>query len=406
MKQYAISLCLWLGLIYLTLPAQAQEEPKDSTQVQKLLNKVSLGALVQMVGVGLQDRPTAAEEAAPDYSATWQRSFNIYRARILLGIQLTEKTDLFLETEIPTIIGRGTPDGQRRTQVRPIILDAQVTHRFSNAFSLTGGMQLVGITRNQLQSTASLLALDFGYFQYSYTLFETQALQNNFGRDVGINARGFLANDRLEYRLGVFNGRNFDGDDPFRFIARLNYNFWEREKDLYYTGTSLGTVKRLALGGGLDVQGSYLAAGADLFLDLPTGESGGLTLSAAFTYMTGGTANRPDSFTREIPEQTATFLELGYYFRKAKLLPYFKYENQDINAKLAQNTSSLSFEDFNTLNSNERVGLGLGYFFQGYNANLKLSYERVTYGRLTLDQAGAESNRVGEVWLQLQFFLF
>ncbi len=73
-------------------------------------------------------------------------------------------------------------------------------------------MQLVGINRNGLQSPVSLMGLEFGWFQYPYNLFESGPLQNNFGRDIGINARGFLVNDRLEWRLGLFRGR---GTDPY-----------------------------------------------------------------------------------------------------------------------------------------------------------------------------------------------
>ncbi|MEM6297391.1 MAG: hypothetical protein AAF740_01755 [Bacteroidota bacterium] len=401
MRRIILFILAYFCLNTITLQAQ---ELQDSTQLQKLIKRVSVGGLVHFVGVGLQDRPTAAEEASADYESEWLTSFNVYRARVLLNVALTNKTNFFLETEIPTIIGRQDGNGGRRTQVRPIILDAQIEHTFSNHFGLIAGMQLVGITRNQLQSAAALMALDFGYFQYSYSLFETQPLQNNFGRDVGVNTRGFLANDRLEYRLGVFNGRSFDERDPFRFVGRLNFNFWEREKDLYYTGTSLGEHKRLSLGGGVDVQGSYLATGLDLFLDVPTGKNGALTLNTSVTYMTGGTDTSLDSFREEIPQQMAYFLELGHYFKKSKLLPYVKYERQDINAVALQNTTPLSLENFNTFFSNERAGIGLGYFFHDYNTNLKVSYENVQYGRSALAAGEAESNRISEIWVQLQFF--
>ncbi len=378
--------------------------PKDST-LNKLLNKISVGCLLHFVGVGLQDRPTALQESNPDYSPQWRNQFNIYRARILVGVELTKKTSFFMETEIPSIIGRIDTTGGKNIKVSPILLDAQVEHRFSNAFSLIAGMQLVGITRNQMQGAASLLPVDFGYFQYPYSLFETSALQGNFGRDIGVNARGFLANDRLEYRLGVFNGRNFDGKDPFRLVGRFNYNFFDQEKDLYYTGTSLGAKKLFAIGGGVDLQGSYRSVGVDTFLDLPLGEKGALTLNAALTFTTGGTDSSPDSFTEEIPKQQIYFAELGYYFKTAKLMPFFKYERQHIDAENIQNTTVLSVSDFNTLNTNQRVGGGLAYFFQGYNANLKFSYESVQYGRVNLANTGAESKNIGEFWLQLQFFI-
>jgi hypothetical protein len=336
----------------------------------------------------------------------------VYRARILVGATLSPKTSFFLETEIPAIIGRTDASGQKKTQVSPIILDAQVEHIFSKYFSAIAGMQLVGTTRNSLQGAASLMALDFGYFQYPYNLFETSPLQGNFGRDIGVNFRGFVADDRLEYRLGVFNGRRADAYSSFRVVGRLNYNFLNREKDLYYTGTTLGQGKILALGGGFDIQDTYTHLSTDLFLDMPIGENGAITLNTAFSYLNGGDKENAtsNSFTRLIPRQTIHFLELGYYFKKAKLQPYLKYENQIVRGTrrqfgLPEIAAEELVDDANTLASNQRIGVGLNYFWADYNTNLKVIYESVGYGRTKLD-GSAENQRRGEVWLQLQFFIF
>jgi hypothetical protein len=374
----------------------------DSTKHEK---RVQVGTLLHLIGAGFQDMPTAAQEADPEYSRQWSRQLNVYRARLLLGVSLTKKTNLFMETELPTIVGRANADGSKNMKVSPILLDAQVEHQFSAHFSLIAGKQLVGITRNALQSAAALMALDFGYYQYPYNLFETSVLQGNFGRDVGLNARGFLAKGRLEYRLGVFMGRNFDGYGPQRVVARLNYSFFDLEQDLYYTGASLGTKKIFAIGAGADMQGTYKNIGFDSFLDLPIGEQGALTGSVAFNFMTGGTDNSTYSFAALIPQQSIYFAELGYYFKKAKLLPYFKFEKQAMAAKDAQNTSDLTLEGFNTLQSKQRVGGGIGYYFNGYNTHLKLAYESVTHGRMSAS-GGAETITAGEIWMQLQFFIF
>jgi hypothetical protein len=373
---------------------------------------VQVGGLLHFTGVGLQDRPTALQDQDPDYDRRWERQFYVYRARVLVGATLSPKTSFFLETELPSIVGQVDASGQKRTKVSPILLDAQVEHIFSKYFSVIAGMQLVGTTRNGLQSAASLMTLDFGYFQYPYNLFDNSPLQGNFGRDIGVNFRGFLASERLEYRLGVFAGRRKDAYSSFRVVGRLNYNFLDKEKDFYYTGTTLGQGKILAWGAGLDVQDTYANFSTDIFLDMPVGESGSVTLNTAFNYMSGGDAAAASSgsFTRLIPRQTIHFLELGYYFKKAKLLPYFKYENQIINGTrnqfgLSANASETDLENANTLASNRRIGVGLGYFFADYNANLKLSYEAVGYGRTELDGNAQQRNR-GELWLQLQFFIF
>jgi hypothetical protein len=384
---------------------------KDSA---KTYPKVQVGGLLHLVGVNLQQKPTNAQLASPDYRRGWERQMSVYRGRILVGGNISEKTSFFIETEVPVPVGNITVDtsGARKTmQVAPVLLDAQVEHIFSKELSVIAGLQLVGITRNGLQSAASLMALDFGYFQYPYNLFQTSALQGNFGRDVGVNLRGFLANERLEYRMGLFAGRTFDRSSPLRFVTRLNYNFLDKEKDLYYTGTTLGQGKIFAIGGGVDLQTTYQNFGIDAFLDLPVGEAGSITLNTAFNSITGGEAFHQYSFRDLIPRQTIHFVELGYYFKRVKLLPYFKYENQIVNGKplqygLPNTPAPQQVIDFqNTMLSNMRIGGGIGYYFAGYNSTLKLAYESVSYGHINPDIT-ATTKRRGEIWLQLQLFVF
>jgi hypothetical protein len=331
---------------------------------------------------------------------------NIYRARILIGGNISKKTSFFMETDIATPIGFTYADGTKAMQVNPIILDAQIEHTFSKKIGIIAGLQLVGITRNTMQGAASLMALDFGYYQYAYNLFETSPLQNNFGRDVGVHFRGFLLNERLEYRTGFFSGRNIDPLGTLRYITRLNYNFLDKEQDLYYTGTTLGKGNILAIGGGADLQDRYQNFAIDAFLDTPIGNSGSVTANVAFNYVNGGNNASSKALSKLIPNQTIQFLELGYYFKQAKLQPYFKYESQNIDATSLQagNLQDLNF--FNTLNSKRRVGLGINYFFSGYNSNIKLLYENVTYGRTTISGANSEAVSRSEIWLQLQFFVF
>ena len=147
---------------------------------------------------------------------------------------------------------------------------------------IIAGLQLVSHNRNGLQGAAALLANDFTFFQYPFNLFEDQPLQGNFGRDLGINSRGFFLDDKLEYRFGIFTGINtgeFVNEDPdLRYVGRVAYNFFDVEKDYYYAGTKLGQGKTLAIAGGFDLQGTYRNFGIDFFLDMPLGEAGSLTV--------------------------------------------------------------------------------------------------------------------------------
>ncbi|SHL67630.1 short chain amide porin [Chitinophaga jiangningensis] len=363
---------------------------------------IQVGAIVHMFASGEQ---TGYSNPSADKSAKdWNKGFSLYRARVLVGGQLTKKASFFLETEIPSPIGIQS-NGEKNVKVSPIILDAQLEYTFSNAFQLIAGMQLVSNNRNGLQGAAGLMANDFSYFQYPYNLFSNSPLQGNFGRDLGINARGFLANDKLEYRLGVFTGRNIDGGAPLRTVGRLAYNFLDAEKDFYYAGTKLGKGKTLAWAAGFDAQANYINYSTDVFFDYPLGNAGSITANAAFQYLSGGTdLSSKYSFATLIPKQTIQFLELGYYFKKVKLQPWIRYENQAISAE-AEQTGGIKTASFDKVNSSSVMGGGLNYFFNGTGTNLRLSYTTRTYNVPTAADDYTKKT-FGQIWLQAQFFIF
>ena len=195
---------------------------------------IQVGAIVHMFASSEQDGYSNPQGAATPTS--WNRGFS-YRARVLVGSR-SRKGSFFMETELPSAIGGANPDGTKNVKVSPIILDAQYQYNFCNAFQIIAGQQLVSNNRNGLQGAAALMANDFSYFQYPYNLFANSPLQGNFGRDLGINTRGFLFSDHLEYRVGMFTGRNVDNKGPLRFVGRFAYNFLDREKDYYYAGTN------------------------------------------------------------------------------------------------------------------------------------------------------------------------
>lgn len=363
---------------------------------------IQVGAIVHMFASSEQDGYSNPQGAATPTS--WNRGFTLYRARVLVGGQLSKKGSFFMETELPSAIGGPNPDGTKNVKVSPIILDAQYQYNFSNAFQIIAGQQLVSNNRNGLQGAAALMANDFSYFQYPYNLFANSPLQGNFGRDLGINTRGFLFSDHLEYRVGMFTGRNVDNKGPLRFVGRFAYNFLDREKDYYYAGTNLGKGKTLTWAAGFDAQSSYHSYSSDLFLDHPLGDAGSITLNGAFQYMTGGTnPGSQYSFASLIPAQTVEFLELGYYFRAARIQPWIKYENEDVSAK-PQQTKGQDVGTFNKYNSSHVFGGGVNYFFNDFGTNLRLSYMTRGYNVATLN--GFEKKTYGQVWLQLQFFIF
>ena len=54
--------------------------------------------------------------------------------------------------------------------------------------------------------------------------------QSSALRDAGFQARGFLVNDRLQYRAGIFQGeRDSNAKNSLRSAAYVQYDFFGRE---------------------------------------------------------------------------------------------------------------------------------------------------------------------------------
>ncbi len=328
----------------------------------------------------------------------WTSGVTLYRARLMTETKLTSKDSFFMETELTSPIGSGT---DKAASIK--ILDAQYDHIFSKSLVVSAGKILVSHNRNGLQTASTLMVNDFTYFQYPYNMSSKSPLQNDLGRDIGVNARGTLK-DKVDYRLGFFSGRRTFEDQhgsPLRMVGRLSYNFLDADK---YSGTNLGIGKTVTLSGGFDTQGTYLGIGSDLYIDYPIG-NGSMTLNTAWSHLSGGNdLTKKYSFASMIPSQNIQLLELGYYFKTIKVQPWLRYEKQDVNAKNNQ-TEGISIENFNKLNSTTVWGTGINYFFNGYDTNLKLSYVSMKKGILMTD-GKIENKSYGQIWLQLQLCFF
>ena len=336
-----------------------------------------------------------------DKASQWDYDATLYRARIMLEANLSKRDYVFIETDITSPLGTGA---DKMASIR--ILDAQWDHTFCPEFVLSAGKMLVSHNRNGLQTASTLMANDFTYFQYPYNMSETSPLQNDCGRDIGVGGRGYSLDGKLGYRLGVFAGRRDWGTDshgPMRVIGRAEYNFLDRDK---YSGTNLGEGKTFTIGGGFDTQGSYMAAGGDMYFDYPLSDAGSVTVNMAYSYITGGNdLTTKYNFVTTIPTQNVYYLEAGYYFKKPKLQPWIKFERQAINSEGNQVLYGMTNSDFDKFMSTTVYGGGLNYFFNGYITNVKLSYTAMKKGGL-MDAGDIKNKTYSQIWLQVQLCLF
>ena len=300
------------------------------------------------------------------------RDLYFRRLRLLLGGKIGKKWSFFIETDSPNL-GKGLPDGSKNSS-DIFIQDAFFTYEHNDAFRVDVGQILIPLSHNSQQSAATLLPVDYAPFSF----LNSGPTVSRVGRDYGIQFRGYLANDRFEYRAGVFQGdRGESSTNEFRYVGRVVFYPFEADKGFYYTGTTLGKKKILALGASYETQEEYKAYSVDVFYDQPIGNGDGLTLQVGYLDYDGGV------IFPELPKEAALQLEFGYYFAGVKLMPFLAYCAHDFEAE--------------ELEDQDLFQIGLAYYMKGYNRNLKLSVGQI---RPELGE-----NRT-QILLQLQVFQF
>ncbi len=330
--------------------------------VIKVNDNVSLrfGTLVQ-----------AWADAAEDSAGHTANNLFLRRIRVLFGGQISPQVSFFFETDNPNLgkspktLGSGF-----------ITQDAWIEWKpRSNAFILDAGLMFIPLCRNCLQSAATHLTLDYG----TATFLQSGATQSSVGRDTGFTAKGYLVQQRLEYRIGAFQGiRGTGARNPLRTSGRLQYNFWDTEVvPFFYPGTYLGSKKVLALGGGFDHQMDYDAWAVDFFLERPLPGKNSMTSQINWIHCDGG------STLTTLPEQDDLHAELGYYVASRKLLPFIRFENQNFSSRSG--------------NDQTRYQAGLTWYPNGQNFNIRGAYSRVN------PDTGKGTN---QLTVQFQFFYY
>jgi hypothetical protein len=318
------------------------------------------------------------------------------RMRFIFSGQVGSKLSFFFQTDNPNL-GRSGPGFIKAPGTGFILQDGyiEVKPSASNVFMLDAGLQLIPLCRNCIASASSLLPIDYS----SYSFLQSGVTASSAGRDVGFMAKGVFADQKVEYRVGVFSGARLPisptplpvgfaqtASNSVRAAGRLMVNFLDIEPPSYVLpGTYLGRKKVFNVGGGFDAQSRYKAYAGDAFLSYPFGVNG-VTLSGTFIRYNG------DTFFPTLPKQNTFEVEGGYHFTDAKITPWAKFEAR----RYDDAVKSLAFQN------DRRFQIGGTYYVAGNYLNVKLAYTRATFDQLaplpTLEQNG--------VTMQLQGFYY
>lgn len=344
-----VSLALFIAILPGIASAQAIIKVNDNVNFR-------LGILLQ----GWADWNGQSDAAGK--TAGFQQNLFLRRARFFLGGQVAKDVSFFFMTDNPNL-GKSTQTtapgatGGKAPATGFIVQDAYLEWAVANEFRIQGGLILIPLCRNCNSSAASLVSMDYGTWSFQ----ENVSTQSSVGRDTGFQAKGYLADDHLEYRAGVYSGFRAPGvKNSFRFTGRAQYNVFDVEKVQFYPGTYFGKKKILAIGASYDAQSDYTAYAGDVFFDYPVGKDNGITLQGDFIHYDGGVTFN----TAALFKQDDLFIEAGFFAGGLKIMPFVRYEQQrysdDVNSKL---------------NKNFYQG-GLGWYPYGANFNIKAGFTR------------------------------
>ncbi|HET7544132.1 MAG TPA: hypothetical protein VFK05_29875 [Polyangiaceae bacterium] len=353
--------------------------------------------------VGLLLQPQYEAIGSPDalHEGTSNNIF-LRRTRLLVGGTLFKTFEYFFDTDSPNLFKgdlaatngmNPAPASGQKNGFGIGVQDAFATWKaYEDMIKFDAGYMLTPGAHNALQGAGTLLGLD--YFANS---FNHQNVFNNAGgapagRDAGVEVRGLLLGNHIEYRAGLFQGLRKPGTVPpmagtagdvaaqnmFRFAGRLQINLLDAETGFFYAGTYLGKKKVVSIGAAVDLQGGYHHWAVDGFADLPLGP-GTLTAQVNFGKWNGNT------FTA-LTNQTAIMAEAGYRIDGIGLAPIVKFEQQNIADSDAANT---------------RFGGGLGWFPYGHNINLKAFFTNIN-----AKPATGDSHSYNQFQLQWQLYFY
>jgi hypothetical protein len=271
--------------------------------------------------------------------------------RLLAAGRVRQSISFFVGTDTPNM-GKAQPDGTKNNGTLGVY-DFWLTYEPRDAFKVDLGLIGTPISHNSIQSISGMLSAEFG----PYSFMSSTPTGSKAGRDYGVQTRGYVLGRRVEYRGGAFQGlRGTAADHELRYSARVVVDPFGAEKSVYYSGTTLGARRSLALGVSMDRQERYRAAGIDLYLDQPLPNGDVIAAQGDLVRYDGG-RTLPD-----LPRQSTWLAEVGYVSITTRLAPFVQFATQRFHS--------------DSLGDHWQELVGLAFFAHGHKLNIKVGAGR------------------------------
>ncbi len=291
------------------------------------------------------------------------------RFRFIAGGRLANRVKLFVDTDTPFLGEHNATWSVPPTYLQDLI----VTVEWRPELQVDAGLLLVPDSYNGTQSAASLMAVGYG----PYSFLSSAPTQSRVGRDQGVQLRGYLARNRVEYRAGIFRGamKTEAGMSP-RYAGRLVWHPFGAQTGFFYAGTMHGKRRMLGVGVSVDRQEHFSAVSADVFSEWPLRNGATVTLQADYTRYDGSR-----TFTT-LPRQH-TWMAEGSYTGRRRVGVFGQVAHQDIAAFGKADSAAMQ--------------AGVLYWLKGHRSNLKCGVGRTL-------KTGAPAHT--QLLVQSQLFIF
>lgn len=198
-----------LLLLALSAPATAADPGTASFGGKGFTVADAAGANTLNLGLSFQPRfsaTLAGDPDAADVDALDDVGFRVRRMLLTAGGTLAGRLDYRFRIDAAKAFTFTDGAGSSQQAARAILDDAQVTFRIAEPLTLSVGQYKVPFTAQQMMSDTTLLAADRALVIDGLRYGDTRVSGWSWSRDLGAHVGGSVADKKLEYQVGVFNG--------------------------------------------------------------------------------------------------------------------------------------------------------------------------------------------------------